>query len=336
MQVSKTFFTLTLLTFFSYSHLTAQMDTTIWTTVKDNLFSLSYPKKNWQIFTDSVTGATLTIGSTATMKKKYDRDIIKLRILDNSDNLYGDLDAYTAQHHVDKNDKTASLISAERVKKGMLEYHEKVEKNNLGKIKRRIKERYFFINQKVYELTFDAEETFFAKNIAQVDSMFNSLVINDFAAKTVSQWLVFEDAKFSLSYPSNWNKSEILPANASFMLYVPKKSDDKGYWDNIYLMINTFKESTPELGSYSQRASEQLKAAMKGGSILQSSRKKSDNLTYQEVISQGTLGKNALKMRQWHFVKGKKAYTLTYAARTEHYEDLMPIVNEIFNSFKLK
>ena len=336
MRLFKTLFTSIVLTVFSRSNLTAQMDTTAWKTVKENLFSLSYPKKNWQIFTDSITGATFTIGSTATMKKQYDRDIIKLRILNNADNLYGDLDAYTAQHQGRQNDKTGNLISAERVKKGALEYHEKVEKNNFGKIKRCVKERYFFIHQKVYELTFDAEETFFAKNISQVDSIFNSLIINDFAAKTVSQWVAFDDDKFTLSYPSNWNKAEILPAHASFMLYVPKKSDDKGYWDNIYLMINTFKESTPELGSYAQRASEQLKTAMKGGSILQSSRKKSENLTYQEVISQGTLGKNALKMRQWHFVKGKKAYTLTYAARTEHYEDLMPIVNEIFNSFKLK
>ena len=175
-------------------------------------------------------------------------------------------------------------------------------------------------------------KAFFALTVLTIFSSQNLTAQIDTTA-----WKTVKDNLFSLSYPKkNWNKSEILPANASFMLYVPKKSDDKGYWDNIYLMINTFKESTPELGNYSQRASEQLKAAMKGGSILQSSRKKSGNLAYQEVISQGTLGKNALKMRQWHFVKGKKAYTLTYAARTEHYEDLMPIVNEIFNSFKLK
>lgn len=241
MRLLKTLFALTFLTTFSSNKLAAQMDTTTWKTVKDNLFSLSYPKKNWQPFTDSITGATFTLSSTATSKKMYDKDIIRLRIMDNADKLYGDLDAYTAQHQVDKNDKTANLIAAERVKKGTLEYHEKVEKNNFGKIKRRIKERYFFIHQKVYELTFDAEETFFAKNIAQVDSIFNSLIINDFAATTVNQWVAFDGDKYTLSYPSNWNKSEILPAHADFMLYVPKKSDDKGYWDNIYLMINTFK-----------------------------------------------------------------------------------------------
>ena len=75
---------------------------------------------------------------------------------------------------------------------------------------------------------------------------------------------------------------------------------------------------------------------MKNGSILQSNRKKSASFSYQEVISEGYLGKNQIKMRQWHFVKGKKAYTLTYTARLEHFDDLMSIVNEIFNSFKLK
>jgi hypothetical protein len=316
--------------------LAAQNKDSDWKSVNENLYSIAYPTKSWLPLRDTITGAIFTIIPNNSLKKTYDKDLIKLRILENADNLYGNLDDYSAQHQAAKKENNSVIISAERIKKGTLEYHEKVEKNEFGKIKRRIKERYFFVNQKVYELTFDASEEFFTKNLAQADSIFNAFTIHDFAATTVSKWLVSNQNSFDISYPENWKLAEILPAHTEFMLYVPKKSDDKGYWDNIYLMVNTFKETTPELGNYAQRATEQLKTALKNGSILQSNRKKTANFSYQEVISEGVLGKNPIKMRQWHFVKGKKAYTLTYTARQEHFEDLMPIVNEIFNSFKLK
>ena len=290
MHQFKTLIILSIFNAFLQNTLTAQTNADSWKSVNENLFSLRYPTKNWQPFVDSVTGAIFTIASTETIRKKYDKDVIKLRILDNNDNLYGDLEAYTTQHIEAKKEKNTIIISAERIKKGQLEYHEKVEKNNFGKIKRLVKERYFFINQKVYELTFDAEESIFNKNIAQVDSIFNSFIINDFAATTTTKWEVFNADKYALSYPNNWKLAEILPAHTEFMLQVPKKSNDKGYWDNIYLMVNTFEKSIPELGDYAQRATEQLKLALKNGSIVQSNRKKSANFSYQEVISEGYLG----------------------------------------------
>jgi hypothetical protein len=315
---------------------TAQTGNADWKTVKENMFSLSYSTQNWQLFTDSVTGAVFTLSTVETARKQYDKNLIKLRILNNSDNLYGDLDAYTAQFTEEKKDKSSNIITAERIKKGGLEYHEKVEKNSFGKTKRVVKERYFFVNKSVYELTFDAEESVFNKQIAQVDSIFNTFVINDFAATTVVKWENFNATQFELNYPNNWKLAEILPAHAEFMLNVPKKSTDIGYWDNIYLMVNTFKETTPELGDYSKRATDQLKTVLKNSSVLQSSRKKAPNFAYQEVISEGYLGKNQVKMKQWHIVKGKKAYTLNYTARLEHFDDLIGTVNEVFNSFKLK
>jgi hypothetical protein len=336
MNQFKTLLILWVFNAFLQSKLTAQTGATNWKTTTDNLFSISYPTTNWQPFTDSVMGAVFTLSTTATARQQYDKDLIKLRIMNNSDNLYGDLDAYTAQFVEEKKDKTSKIVRAERIKKGQLEYHEKIEKNDFGKIKRLVKERYFFVNQKVYELTFDAEASVFNARIAQVDSIFNAFVINDFAATTVVKWENFNATQFELNYPNNWKLAETLPAHAEFMLNVPKKSTDIGYWDNIYLMVNTFKETTPELGDFSKRATEQLKTALKNGTIVQSTRKKSANFAYQEVISEGYLGKNQVRMKQWHIVKGKKAYTLTYTARLEHFEDLIGTVNEIFNSFKLR
>ena len=83
-----------------------------------------------------MTGAPFVIATAATMKKPYDRDMIQLRIMENEDGLYGDLDAYTAQFQNLQRDGEA-LISAQRIKKGVVEYHEKITKNNAGKIKRR-------------------------------------------------------------------------------------------------------------------------------------------------------------------------------------------------------
>jgi hypothetical protein len=315
--------------------LSAQQDNN-WETVKDNLYNIRYPKNDWVKRIDSTTGASFMLATKATNSKPYDRDVLQLRILENDDNLYGDLDAYEAQFKSDSKDKDDPILFAKRIRKGALEFHEKVEKNHYGKIKRRIKERRFFINQKVYELIFDASEVVYDKMIGQVDSIFDSFLPTDVAASVVAKWLVSDNQTYTINYPSNWILAELKPQHVDFMLNKPKKSTDKGYWDNIYLMINTFKESTPELGNFTQRATEQLKATLKNANIIQSTRKKTDKFAYQEVISEGDLGKYRVKMRQWHVVKGKKAYTLTYTARVEGFDDLKQIVDEIFSSFSLK
>jgi PsbP-like protein len=315
--------------------LNAQQDAN-WETVKDNLYNIRYPKTDWIKRIDSLTGASLMLATKATNNKPYDRDFLQLRILENDDKLYGDLDAYEAQYKSDSKNKDDPILFAKRIKKGIVEFHEKVEKNHYGKIKRRIKERRFFINQKVYELIFDASEVVYDKMIGQVDSIFDSFLLTDAAATVVDKWLVSDNQTYKINYPSNWILAEMKPQHVDFMLNKPKKSNDRGYWDNIYLMINTFKESTPELGNFTQRATEQLKATLKNATIIQSTRKKTDKFAYQEVISEGDLGKNRVKMKQWHIVKGKKAYTLTYTARVDGFDELGNIVAEIFSSFYLK
>jgi hypothetical protein len=315
--------------------LNAQQDAN-WETVKDNLYNIRYPKTDWVKRIDSTTGAAFMLATKATNNKPYDRDVLQIRILENDDKLYRDLDAYEAQYKSDSKEKDDPILFAKRIKKGTVEFHEKVEKNHYGKIKRRIKERRFFINQKVYELIFDASEVVYDKMIGQVDSIFDTFLLTDAAATVVDKWLVSDNQTYKINYPSNWILAELKPQHVDFMLNKPKKSTDRGYWDNIYLMINTFKESTPELGNFSQRATEQLKATLKNANIIQSTRKKTDKFAYQEVISEGDLGKNRVKMKQWHIVKGKRAYTLTYTARMDGFDDLGTIVDEIFSSFSLK
>lgn len=316
------------------SSITAQLDSVHWKTIKTGLYSISYPKKDWVMYVDSIMGAQFVIATINTIKKPYDRDIVQFRIMENEDNLYGDLDTYTENIKNQLGKDGGSVLSAERVKKGNLEYHEQVYKNYQGKIKRKIKERQFFINQKVYQLSFDAAETVFNKKIVQVDSIFNSLTIEDLEAISAKKWETFDTPQYSFTYPSNWKMDKTLPPNTEFILKKPKKSSDKGYWDNIYLMVNTL--SNPDLATFTKKATEQLKTTLKNVKIEQSIKKKLGKISYQEVISVGDLGKNRVKMRQWHFIKGKKAYTLTYSAREESFNDLYPIVEQISNSFSLK
>ncbi len=332
MSLTRILFCLTLL---GQTTLFAQIDTIHWKTVKNPLFSISYPKATWVQYMDSMTGAPFVIATAATMKKPYDRDVIQLRIMENEDGLYGDLDAYTAQFQNLQRDGEG-LISAQRIKKGVVEYHEKITKNNAGKIKRKIKERRFFVNDKVYELTFDAKDAIFDKMSRDVDSLFNTFTINDLLATTVDKWDNFDKPQYSFVYPSRWKMSDILPEHTDFQMFKPQKSTDKGYRDNIYLIVNTFKESTPELGKYATKANEQLKSTLKNAVIKQSVRKKTAKFAYQEIISEGDMGKYKVKIRQWHFVKGKRAYTLTYTARGDKFEETLPIVDTIFNSFSLK
>ena len=308
--------------------LLAQQNSTNWEIVKEKLYTISYPKSHWIRRIDSLTGAPFLITTTETNNKPYDRDLIQLRILENDDKLYGDLDTYA-----DECKEITDLLLAVRIKKGQLEYHEKVSSNKYGKIKRRIKERRFFINQKVYELIFDANEVIYEKIIGQVDSIFDTFLPTDFAAASTEKWLIQNKDTYSITYPSNWIVNEIPPQHVDFMVNKPQRSNDTGYWDNIYIVVNTFKETNPTLDNFAQRATEQLRMTLKNVKINQSARKKSDKFVFQEVNSEGILGKNEVKIKQWHIVKGRKAYTITYTARINNFDESVDVVQQIFESF---
>jgi hypothetical protein len=326
---------ITLLTTTSFLIAQPADSTKQWETYKENVFSISYPTTNW-VKTNEMS-ARFCIATKATEAKAYDRDLIKIYVMDNEDGLHGDVDSFTRQYTRELvSDKQTQLVSSERIKKGQLEYHEIIAKSLVGKLKRQWKERYYFINGKIIHIVFDAKQTVYDALLSEADSILNTLISTDFAATTVAKWLVFDNANLSFTYPNNWQMSETPPQHTIFQLWKPKKSDDKGFRDNMYLAENIFKESIPELGNYTQRATEQLKMTLKNAQIIRSVRKKSGTLAYQEVISEGLLGTHTVKMKQWHFVKGKRAYSLTFVARAEKFEESTGIIEDIFKSFRLK
>ena len=180
------------------------------------------------------------------------------------------------------------------------------------------------------------------------------------APDSLKNWIQYSEQIFSIRYPTtHWLTTEELNArfciatkatenkpydrdlikvfvmDTAFQLQKPQKSNDKGFRDNLYLAVNTYQSNT-DLGVYAQQALDQLKTTLKNVKITQSGRKKSDNLAYQEVVSEGILGTHSVKMKQWHFVKGKKAYSLTFVARINKFDESNDVVNEVFKSFKLK
>jgi hypothetical protein len=306
-----------------------------WETYKENVFTLAYPTTNWVVTNELST--RFCIATKASEKRQFDRDLIKVMVMDNEDGLFGDIDSFTRQYTSELSlDEQTTVIASERVKRGQLVYHEVIAQLVSKKFKRQWKERYYFINGKIIHINFNAEQKVYEALLPQADSIFNSLIPVDFAATTVAKWLIFDNSNLTFNYPDNWQMSELTPQHTVFQLLKPKKSDDKGFRDNVYLAENTFKESLPELANYAQRAAEQLKTTLKNARIVRSERKKSGVFVYQEVISEGTLGVHAVKMQQWHFVKGKKAYSLTFVARADKFEESTGIVGDIFKSFKLK
>jgi hypothetical protein len=312
----------------------AQTDTSRWQTFTHSFYTIDYPKKGWVLYVDSMLRAEFALATDATFKKPYDRDRIVLFMKNNYDGIYGDMKEYAAA--ADEELKKGNLVSAKLTEKGKLAFYEKVSLNKYGKMTRKIKSRVYFINKNLYELEFDSAEKTYSTAIAQVDSIFDSFSPTDYKATIATAWSRFEKPTYSIQYPSNWNMAVAVPAHADFLLNKPQKSTDKGFWDNVYLMINNFKTTTPTLASYSQTATNQLKSTLKNALIHQSKQRKTANFTCQEVISEGMLGKHLVKMKQWHVVKGKRAYTLTYAARVESFDEVEGIIETMFNSFVIK
>jgi hypothetical protein len=132
---------------------------------------------------------------------------------------------------------------------------------------------------------------------------------------------------------TNWSMAAIVPQHAEFVLNRPKKKQRQRILgqclsDGQYLQRNHTR--TRLLYPKGNRAVE------KNTVIRTSARKKSAYFTYQEVVSEGDLGEHRVRLLQRYFVKGKRAYTLTYSAQFESFDELKRIVSEMFDSFRLK
>ena len=154
------------------------------------------------------------------------------------------------------------------------------------------------------------------------------------ANKPNESWLVLDQPEYYLSYPSNWTLDQSGQMGSKFILFADQK--DSEFRVNLNLILQDLTGSGFDLDQYVSLSEGQVKSMITNSKIIYSKRIKSGSGEFQEVVFTGDQGVLHLKWKQRYWVKGNKAYVLTFTSVETLFDGYVQVSDKVFNSFKVK
>lgn len=150
------------------------------------------------------------------------------------------------------------------------------------------------------------------------------------------KWVKYSGNGYEISYPESWTKQQ--KGTATFFLS-PKENEKDLFQENVNVMVQDLSSQPMTLEDYTNLTRRQIIQALGSSAIISI---KDLNFSGQEAkeivynMPKNTMqGRNLnLKLRQVWFIKGYKAYLLTYTAESSEYDSDFETAKEIFDSFK--
>jgi hypothetical protein len=82
--------------------------------------------------------------------------------------------------------------------------------------------------------------------------------------------------------------------------------------------------------------SNQVKTYVTNGKVVESKRINQKGLEFHKLIYSGTQGAFSLKTEQYYFIKGEKAFVVTFVAEENQFAKYIVIADKMLGSFKIK
>jgi hypothetical protein len=140
----------------------------------------------------------------------------------------------------------------------------------------------------------------------------------------------FIDEDYSISFPSHLNmNSEV--SGAEFVLTTEKTIEEDNFIENINLATQDIGDM--DLSTFIESSENQIESI---GKIIKSKRVKENRSDYHRMTFTVTQGNIEAKLIQHSFVKNKKAYVLTFSAKSNEFNDYYKEMNTVLLSFNLK
>lgn len=147
-------------------------------------------------------------------------------------------------------------------------------------------------------------------------------------------WAILDQPDFGISYPKSWTPDQTGKMGTAFVLFSEQINSD--FRNNVNLIVQNLNGLGYDLDKYVTLSEEQIKTMIGNSQIIESKRIKSATDEFQEVIFTGEQGILHLKWRQRYWVKGEKAFVLTFTASQATYDQYKQVGGKILESFKLK
>jgi hypothetical protein len=147
-------------------------------------------------------------------------------------------------------------------------------------------------------------------------------------------WAVLDQAAFAISYPTSWSLDQTGKMGTTFILFSEQTNTD--FRNNVNLIVQDLNGLGYDLAKYVTLSEGQVKTMITNSQIIDSKRMKSESGEFQEVVFTGEQGIFHLKWRQRYWVKGEKAFVLTFTASQVTYDQYRQVGEKVLDSFKLK
>ena len=148
---------------------------------------------------------------------------------------------------------------------------------------------------------------------------------------------VYENSQYGIKikYPKTWERQDLEnPITAEVVTFIsPKQSDTDNFQEKVTISVDKFSGRLDDL----QKSSiQEINNTVSGAKILDKSVTTLANKEASQLVFTGKNGQDILKNMQVVTLKGDKAYTITYTAKIDDYDQFVETADKMINSLEIK
>ncbi len=170
------------------------------------------------------------------------------------------------------------------------------------------------------------------------NTLFALIMIIGSSSCSQEEWNKHSGDNYEISHPSSWIKQQ---KGTAFFFLSQKENEKDLFQENVNVMVQDLSKQPMTLEDYTNLTKQQVKQAFGSSAIvsikgLNFAGQQAKEMVY--IMPKNPMqGRNLnLKLRQVWFIKGNKAYLITYTAESSEYDNYLETAEGIFDSFKLR
>ncbi|AFW96452.1 Serine/threonine-protein kinase C [Dolichospermum sp. UHCC 0315A] len=149
-------------------------------------------------------------------------------------------------------------------------------------------------------------------------------------------WNGYENSKYGITikYPKTWERQDLEnPITAEVVTFIsPKQNDKDNFQEKVTISVDKF---SGRLDDWQKSSIQEINNTVSGAKIVDKSVTNLANKEASKLVFTGKNGKDILKNMQVVTLKGDQAYTITYTAKIDDYDQFVETANKMINSLEI-
>ncbi|MFM9158696.1 MAG: PsbP-related protein, partial [Dolichospermum sp.] len=150
-------------------------------------------------------------------------------------------------------------------------------------------------------------------------------------------WNGYENSQYGIKikYPKTWERQDLEnPITAEVVTFIsPKQSDKDNFQEKVTISVDKFSGTLDDL----QKSSiQEINNTVSGANIVDKSVTTLANKEASQLVFTGKNGQDILKNMQFVTLRGDQAYTITYTAKIDDYDQFVETAEMMIKSLEIK